>query len=87
VAAINDYTIAKKQYDRQKQMFDSGLVSLTQFEQRNQYLQSMLAKKVNANNKYLNAKNELDNIKIELSATYQDYNEKIMKAEGDRLQS
>jgi multidrug resistance efflux pump len=87
IAAANDYAIAKKQYDRQKQMFDSGLVSLTQFEQRNQYLQSMLAKKTSAQNKYLNTKNELDNVKIELSATFQDYSEKILKAEGDRLQS
>ncbi len=87
IASANDYAIAKKQYDRQKQMFDSGLVSLTQFEQRNQYLQSMLAKKTSAQNKYFNSKNELDNVKIELSATFQDYSEKILKAEGDRLQS
>jgi multidrug efflux pump subunit AcrA (membrane-fusion protein) len=87
IAASNDYAIAKKQYDRQKQMYDSGLVSLTQFEQRNQYLQTMLAKKIGAENKYNNAKNELGNIKIELSAVYQDYQEKILKTEGDRLQS
>jgi multidrug resistance efflux pump len=87
IAAANDFSIAKKQYDRQKQMFDSGLVSLTQFEQRNQYLQNMSAKKTSAQNKYFNTKNELDNVKIELSATFQDYNEKILKAEGDRLQS
>ncbi len=87
VAAANDYAIAKKQYDRQKQMYDSGLVSLTQFEQRNQYLQTMLAKKISAENKYINTKNEFGNIRIELSAIYQDYQEKILKTEGDRLQS
>jgi multidrug efflux pump subunit AcrA (membrane-fusion protein) len=87
IAASNDYAIAKKQYDRQKLMYDSGLVSLTQFEQRNQYLQTMLAKKISAENKYLNSKNESFNIKIELSAIYQDYQEKILKTEGDRLQS
>jgi multidrug efflux pump subunit AcrA (membrane-fusion protein) len=87
IAAANDYSIAKKQYDRQKQMYDSGLVSLTQFEQRNQYLQSMLAKKIGAENKYFNSKNEFGNIKIELSAVGQDYQEKILKAEGDRLQA
>jgi multidrug efflux pump subunit AcrA (membrane-fusion protein) len=87
IAAANDYTIAKKQYDRQKQMYDSGLVSLTQFEQRNQYLQTMLAKKIGAENKFFNSKNEYGNIKIELSAVYQDYQEKILKTEGDRLQS
>jgi multidrug resistance efflux pump len=87
IAASNDYSIAKKQYDRQKQMYDSGLVSLTQFEQRNQYLQTMLAKKIGAENKYYNSKNELGNVRIELSAVYQDYQEEILKTEGDRLQS
>jgi multidrug efflux pump subunit AcrA (membrane-fusion protein) len=87
LAAYNDYVIAKKQYDRQKQMYDSGLVSLTQFEQRNQYLQTMLAKKIGAENKFFNSKNEYGNIKIELSSVYQDYQEKILKTEGDRLQS
>jgi multidrug resistance efflux pump len=87
IAAANDFAIAKKQYDRQKLMYDSGLVSLTQFEQRNQYLQTMLAKKIGAENKFFNSKNEYGNIKIELSAVYQDYQEKILKAESDRLQS
>ena len=42
VATANDYTIATQQYNRQRQMFDSGLVSLTQLEQRNQTYQNGL---------------------------------------------
>jgi multidrug resistance efflux pump len=87
IAAKIDFDISKKQFDRQKQMYDSGLVSLTQYEQRNQYFQSMNAKKVSALNKLMSAKNELDNIRIERSATEQEYQEKILKAEGDRLQA
>jgi multidrug efflux pump subunit AcrA (membrane-fusion protein) len=45
IAANNDYVIASQQYKRQKAMYDSGLVSLTQLEQRNQIFQNALAKK------------------------------------------
>src|SRR5215203_1808748 len=45
-AAANDYKIATLQYNRQRQMFDSGLVSLTQLEQRNQGYQNAAAKKL-----------------------------------------
>ena len=45
IAANNDYIIGNKQYSRQKAMYDSGLVSLTQLETRNQQFQNALAKK------------------------------------------
>lgn len=45
VAANNDFSIGTKQYNRQKAMYDSGLVSLTQLEIRNQQYQNALAKK------------------------------------------
>jgi multidrug efflux pump subunit AcrA (membrane-fusion protein) len=35
IAAANDFLIASRQYKRQQNMYDSGLVSLTQLEQRN----------------------------------------------------
>jgi multidrug efflux pump subunit AcrA (membrane-fusion protein) len=44
-AAVNDYSIAAKQYKRQQAMYDSGLVSLTQLEQRNASFQNAAAKK------------------------------------------
>ena len=51
IAATNDYSIATLQYKRQKALYDSGLVSLTQLEQRNQSFQNTLAKKISAENK------------------------------------
>jgi multidrug efflux pump subunit AcrA (membrane-fusion protein) len=44
IAAANDVKIATLQFKRQQLMYDSGLVSLTQLEQRNQVYQNALAK-------------------------------------------
>lgn len=87
VAAINDYNIATKQFTRQKNMYDSGLVSLTQLEQRNVSFQNASAKKTSAEIKFMNAKQELGILQLELNGTVQDYNEKISKASGDKFQS
>jgi multidrug resistance efflux pump len=87
VAAINDYAIATKQFNRQKNMYDSGLVSLTQLEQRNVSFQNATAKKTSAEIKFMNAKQELGILQLELNGTIQDYNEKISKASGDKFQS
>lgn len=87
IAATNDYTIATEQFRRQRNMYDSGLVSLTQLEQRNMSFQNATAKKTSAEIKFLNAKQELGVLRLELNGTIQDYNEKISKASGDRFQS
>ncbi len=87
IAAANDFKIATQQFSRQKAMYDSGLVSLTQLEQRNQSYQNSLAKKVTAENKLQNARQDLTITRIEMNATQQDYMEKIAKAQGDQFQS
>ena len=86
-AAANDYKIATLQYNRQRQMFDSGLVSLTQLEQRNQGFQNAAAKKLSAENKYIATRQELAIVRLEMSGAEQEYTEKMAKAEGDRFQS
>jgi multidrug resistance efflux pump len=87
IAAVNDFTIATKQFARQKNMYDSGLVSLTQLEQRNVSFQNATAKKTSAEIKFMNAKQELGILQLELNGAIQDYNEKISKASGDKYQS
>ena len=87
LSANNDYAIATEQYRRQKNMYDSGLVSLTQLEQRNMGFQNATAKKTSAGIKFLNAKQELGILQLELNGAMQDYNEKISKATGDKFQS
>lgn len=87
VAANNDYKIADLQYKRQRALFDSGLVSLTQLEQRNQAFQNAIAKKVSAENKLAAARQDLTITQIEMNSVEQEYAEKISKAQGDQFQS
>jgi multidrug resistance efflux pump len=87
IAATNDYSIATLQYKRQKALYDSGLVSLTQLEQRNQSFQNTLAKKISAENKIGSTRQELLIAKIEMDAINQDYVEKVSKAQGEQFQS
>jgi adhesin transport system membrane fusion protein len=79
VAANNQFNISKEQLDRQKKLFDAGLKSLTDFEQKQQYLQEALAKRISTENKFYNGKNELLNIKLDLLAAQQEYFEKSLK--------
>lgn len=87
IAANNDFNIKSEQFKRQKVMYDSGLASLVQLEQRNQAFQESFAKKTSAEIKYGNAKQELLRLQLERSGEVQQYNEKISKAEGDKFQS
>ncbi len=86
-AAGNQLNISKEQFKRQKELYDAGLKSLTELEQRNQALQDANARKTIAENKYYNTKNDLINAMIELQSTNRDYEEKISKAESERFQS
>jgi multidrug resistance efflux pump len=86
-AANNDFAIGNKQFTRQKAMFDSGLVSLTQLEIRNQQFQNAQAKKISAENKLANSKQDLTITRIEMSALQQENVEKVTKAQGEQFQS
>ncbi|NCX96327.1 MAG: HlyD family efflux transporter periplasmic adaptor subunit [Chitinophagia bacterium] len=84
LSAQNDAKIAQAQYTRQKRLYDSGLTSLVALEQRNQYLQSTLAKKTSAEMKYRNTQTDLINTNLELNQAQQEYAEKIFKTQSDR---
>lgn len=85
VAATNELNIASAQFKRQKAMYDSGLVSLTQLETRNQSFQNASAKKLSAENKFFAAKQDISIAGIEFSAIQQEYAEKLSKNEGDKF--
>lgn len=87
MAAENDFTISTRQYQRQKIMFDSGLVSLPQLEQRNVAYQNSMAKQIAAQNNLANIRQEISNTRIGMNAVRQEYAEKISKARGDQFQS
>jgi multidrug efflux pump subunit AcrA (membrane-fusion protein) len=85
IAATNEWRIAAAQFNRQQTLYDSGLVSLTQLEQRNQALQSATAKKMSAENLFIASKQELAITKAEFDAIRQEYTEKRSKAEAERF--
>ena len=86
-AAANDFELSKDQFNRQQKMYNEGLVSQTQLQQRNVATQNALSKKIGFENKIAQTQQEIINVQIEQNSVQQDYAEKISKAEGDKLQS
>lgn len=84
-AANSQLAISDEQLKRQQQLYNAGLKSLTDLEQKQQYFQNALAKKMGAENKYYNGKNELINIQLDLSNAEQEYAEKISKINGEQF--
>ena len=84
-AAKTEFKIAQDQYKRQDELYKQGLKSLTELEQRKQQLQNSDAKRTIAENKFINAKNELLNSRIDFNQTDREYSEKIAKAESDKF--
>jgi multidrug efflux pump subunit AcrA (membrane-fusion protein) len=87
MAAANDLNIKTEQFKRQRAMYDSGLASLVQLEQRNQAFQESSAKRTSAEIKFNNSKQEYIRLQLERNGEVQQYLEKISKAEGDRFQA
>ncbi len=87
IAVYNELSIAKRQIDAAKTMLDSGAISFVDYERRNITYQNAQAKRISAENKYLQGKQELINLRIEKSSIVQEYTDKISKAEGDRFSS
>jgi multidrug efflux pump subunit AcrA (membrane-fusion protein) len=87
IAASNELGVAKRQIDAAKQMLDSGVISLVDYERRKVSFQNAVAKRISAENKYLQAKQEFTSLRIEKNATVQEYTDKIAKAQGDRFGS
>lgn len=74
--------LAQDQYTRLESLFNKGLASLTELQNRNNKTQEANAKLVESENKYNSVQNELINAEIELNAVEADYVDKISKAES-----
>jgi membrane fusion protein, adhesin transport system len=79
-----NFEVAKEQYDRFKSLYQEGLRSLTDLENRNLKLQETQAKVISQENKWLTSKNELINSRIELNSIQAEYKDKIAKANSDK---
>ena len=86
-AVLNELSVTKRQIDAAKNMLDSGVISLVDFERRKVSYQNAVAKKISAENKFLQSKQELSAIRIEKNGTIQEYTDKIAKAQGEQFSS
>jgi multidrug resistance efflux pump len=85
IAAQNELSIYKRQLDAGKIMYDSGSIALIELEKRRANFQNGVAKKISVENKFLQNKQEINNLLIEKRSALQEYTDKIAKAEGDRF--
>lgn len=87
LAVKNELGVAKRQIEAAQIMLDSGAISLVDFERRKISFQNAQAKRISAENKYLQNRQELINLRIEKNSVIQDYTDKIAKAQGDKFAS
>jgi len=76
--------IAENQLSRTKELYDKGLKTLTDLQDKQYKIQAAEAKVNVQENKILNLKNMLLNLQIEISAIEQDYANKLAKTISDR---
>jgi multidrug resistance efflux pump len=77
--------IAKNQLSRQQKLYDQGLKSLTDLEKRRQKFQESVNKQISSSNKFKVSKSEYKNAVLALENLSNEFNEKISKAESDRM--
>jgi multidrug efflux pump subunit AcrA (membrane-fusion protein) len=87
IAIQNELLIYKRQIDAARIMFDSGAISLIDFEKRKVNYQNAQAKRISGENKFLQDKQELIGLRIEKNSAIQDYTDKIAKADGEKFAS
>lgn len=83
-AARTAYSIAVRQYNRTDTLYQQGIKSLTDLENKRNKMQETQAKLISVENKYLGTKNELLNAQIELSTVQSEYADKMAKVRSDR---
>jgi membrane fusion protein, adhesin transport system len=85
VAAKTNYDIAEFQNARIEKLYEEGLRSLTDFEERKLRKQQTEAQKIAAENRFLTSENELLNAKINLNSVRADFQNTIASAESRRF--
>jgi len=80
-----DYSIATYQFQRTDTLYQKGIKSLTDLEEKRRKVQETQAKMIGYENKLLVAKNELINSQIDLNGIVSEYADKIAKSNSDRF--
>lgn len=84
IALESNFQIAENQLSRTKELYDKGLKSLTELQDKELKLQGLRAKVNSQKNKFLNQKNQLGNLVIELNSIEKDYLDKLSKSQSDQ---
>lgn len=84
-AANTQISIAERQYERIEKLEAEGLKSRTDLENKKLKLQESQAKLISQQNKLLASRNKVLNAQIEISTIETGYDNKISKAESERL--
>jgi adhesin transport system membrane fusion protein len=85
VQAFIQDSIAGQQYLRTQSLFDSGIKSRTDVEDKQAKREETNAKWIATQNKFQATKNELTNAQLALISVQYEYNQKIAKAESDKF--
>jgi adhesin transport system membrane fusion protein len=76
--------IALNQVARTQELYDKGLKSLSELQEKQLKIQEVQAKVTVQENKLLNQKNEFLNLKIQLSSVGREYADKLAKSRSER---
>jgi len=79
-----NYEIARIQFDRFKGLYDGGLKSLTDLENKKNTMQKAQAEMISGENKLLTSRNALINAEVELISIQAQYKDNIAKAESEK---
>ena len=84
-ATKSNFKIDQAQYDRMQELYEEGLKSLTELENRRAKFQESQAKLVEAENKLLAARNDVLNAQVELNAIQAKLQDDLAKARSEQL--
>ena len=83
VSAEVDYKIAQEQLNRGKQLYNQGVIPLVEFEKRTAQNNKALAALTEKQQKYLNSKQEINILKIDINTIRQEADDKIFKSRSE----
>lgn len=84
VALDNKLQIAQNQLERTNSLYDGGIKSLTELQEKQAKFQEVQAEYIAQTNKLANKRNELLNYELNRVAIEQDYTEKLSKSLSDK---
>ncbi len=80
-----DLVVAQRQLGGTQALYDKGLKSLTELEEKRLKIQETQAKMVSAENKFLSARNDLNLYQTDLVLAQNEFANKIAKTQSDRF--